>query len=76
MLGYANAVRAYSYAHFGEGRGSILLDNVRCVGTETELADCPHLPWGQHNCRHYEDAGVACTSKLSNKLYATALYDD
>ena len=76
MLGYANAVRAYSYAHFGEGRGSILLDNVRCVGTETELADCYHLPWGQHNCRHYEDAGVACTSKLSNKLYTTALYDD
>ena len=63
MLGFKDAVRAYSYATFGQGKGRIWLDNVRCVGTETELGDCPHLSWGTHNCQHYEDAGVACTSK-------------
>lgn len=63
MLGFKAAVRAYSYAAFGQGRGPIILDDVRCVGSETELSDCQHLGWGSHNCHHYEDAGVACTSE-------------
>ena len=45
---------------FTNGVGQIWLDNVQCVGTETTLASCPHLPFGQHNCAHVEDAGVRC----------------
>lgn len=44
-----------------------MLDNVRCVGTENELSECAHLPFGTHNCHHNEDAGVACTSTLTNR---------
>ena len=51
-------------AHFGEGQGPIYLDNVRCTGLELELALCPNLGFGTHNCRHREDAGVSCTSEL------------
>ena len=36
----------------------ILLDDVRCTGTEERLIDCPV---GQYNCTHSEDAGVICT---------------
>ena len=43
-----------------DGTGSIFLDNVRCVGTETRLMACPANPVGSHNCGHSEDAGVTC----------------
>ena len=64
MLGYTNAIQAYSNAYFGQLTGPILLDNVQCTGQESELGDCQHLPWGQHNCVHGEDAGVSCTSEF------------
>lgn len=51
---------AYSNARFGQGMGDIFLDNVRCVGTETMLGDCPANPIGSHNCVHNDDAGVGC----------------
>ncbi len=50
-------------AYFGVARGPIYLDNVRCAGTEYELSECSHQGFTNHNCRHSEDAGVACTSK-------------
>ena len=51
-----------STARFDEGRGPIWLDNVECNGAERLLLDCPHQGLGLHNCRHYEDAGVICSS--------------
>ena len=63
MLGYTNAIQAYTSAYFGQLTGPIHLDNVQCTGQERELGDCQHLPWGLHNCVHGEDAGVACTSE-------------
>ncbi|XP_038068391.1 scavenger receptor cysteine-rich domain-containing group B protein-like isoform X2 [Patiria miniata] len=38
----------------------ILLDEVRCVGDEGRLAECPHNGWGVHNCGHYEDVAIRC----------------
>ena len=54
---------AYSFARFGPGTGSIWLDNVHCVGTETRLISCPHNAIGSHNCVHSEDASVSCQRK-------------
>ena len=47
-------------AAFGMGTGPILLDNVRCNGSEQTLSSCPHQGIRIHNCDHTEDAGVIC----------------
>ena len=54
---------AIQSAFFGQGTGSIFLDNVSCRGSETRLIDCPSNPVGIHNCVHSEDAGVRCRNR-------------
>ena len=57
-LGYA--VNASSNAFYGQGSGQIWLDDVNCVGTELNIAQCSHRGWGTHNCNHGRDASVEC----------------
>ena len=51
-----------SRAAYGQGTGSIFLDDVQCAGTENRLLDCTTRTVGTHNCAHSEDAGVTCTT--------------
>ncbi|MGH0141401.1 UNVERIFIED_CONTAM: hypothetical protein FKN15_075276 [Acipenser sinensis] len=60
QLGYTGEAKARSMAYFGEGKGPIHLDDVRCSGQESSLSECEARRGGQHNCRHSEDAGVIC----------------
>ena len=64
---------AISFAFFGQGTGSIWLDDVQCVGTETRLIDCPHNAIGSHNCVHSEDASVRCQSMYHFITYLSSL---
>ena len=64
QLGYGSATAAPGNAHFGQGSGPILFDDVACIGTEARLIDCSHPGIGVHNCGHTEDAGVVCDSGL------------
>lgn len=57
---------AFSNARFGQGTGTITLDNVACTGTEAMLFDCPHNGLEMHNCVHSEDASVRCDQ---NRMY-------
>ncbi|CAB4038510.1 partial [Paramuricea clavata] len=60
QLGYLNAVRALQGGFVPDGSGRIWLDDVACNGNEQRLSTCLHNPWGNHDCRHSEDAGVEC----------------
>ena len=43
-------------AHFGQGSGSILMDDVACSGSEETLISCSSVTY--HDCQHREDASV------------------
>jgi len=45
---------------FGSVTGSILLDNVHCIGNETSIDDCPHNDVGVHDCDHSQDVALSC----------------
>ncbi|XP_070612726.1 neurotrypsin isoform X2 [Erythrolamprus reginae] len=61
QLGFGGVAKSWSQAHFGEGSGPVLLDEVRCTGNELSIEQCLKSSWQEHNCGHKEDAGVSCT---------------
>ena len=61
-LGYIRAADAPRFAAYGLGSGPIWYDNVACTGSELNLTECSSNGRGSHNCEHFEDAGVICTS--------------
>lgn len=61
LLGCGRALGAPGRSPFGPGSGPILLDDVRCAGSEKTLLECAHAALGAHNCSHEEDAGVVCS---------------
>ncbi|RXM95604.1 Scavenger receptor cysteine-rich domain-containing group B protein [Acipenser ruthenus] len=60
QLSCGDATAAREEAYFGQGSGTIFLDNVKCRGKESSLLHCSHIRWDAHNCNHSEDAGVTC----------------
>ena len=44
----------------GTSDQAIVLDDVRCTGGQSALAECRHRGWGVHNCKHAEDVGIRC----------------
>ena len=64
QLGYRGAITAHQSAHFGQGSGQILLDDLRCTGREASLLECSHNGINDHNCGHHEDASVTCECDL------------
>ncbi|ROI15112.1 Deleted in malignant brain tumors 1 protein [Anabarilius grahami] len=64
QLQCGSAISAPPSAAFGQGSGSIWLDDVGCSGGEGKLTQCSHRGLGTHNCNNGEDAGVVCSGDL------------
>ena len=66
QLGFSGTSVAFSNAYFGAGSSNqpIWLDDVNCLGTETNVGQCLSGGWGIHNRVHLEDAGVRCSGEL------------
>ncbi|KAK6195640.1 hypothetical protein SNE40_001026 [Patella caerulea] len=62
-LGFPDGGSGVQKARFGQGTGTIFLDDVACEGDEVKLEDCKMNPQiGGHDCDHGEDAGVICNA--------------
>ncbi|PVD39515.1 hypothetical protein C0Q70_02149 [Pomacea canaliculata] len=64
-FGVSNTPEVHGNAFYGQGTLPILLDEVACSGSETNIFDCRHNVVGQHDCSHSEDVGVDCLPALS-----------
>ncbi|XP_052763243.1 scavenger receptor cysteine-rich type 1 protein M160-like [Mya arenaria] len=66
MLGFSGKnAKAHFGAYYGEGQGNIVVDELRCVGTEEDISECKSSDWlSQTDCNHNEDAAVECFSEL------------
>ena len=49
------------------GTGDILLDEVACSGTETNIGACPHNAWEVHDCTHNDDVSIRCGPPVTGK---------
>ncbi|WAR17670.1 DMBT1-like protein, partial [Mya arenaria] len=61
--------RVYGHAHYGQGSGQIVIDELGCGGKETDVMFCMSSPWLTHGCTHAQD-----TSAVANVYTAFLLY--
>ena len=64
MLFFAGAF-SRGRAYYGQGTGTIWLDQVQCGGYETNILDCITSSIGIEDCTHAQDASVVCTTSKS-----------
>ncbi|XP_028407299.1 deleted in malignant brain tumors 1 protein-like [Dendronephthya gigantea] len=64
QLGYQDVARVFrggsNYVPSGSGR--IWLQNIKCTGSEHNIASCFHRGWGVTYCSHSTDVGVECST--------------
>ena len=69
LLNTSGGAISHTSSFFGRGDGVVLLDSIRCAGTEARLIDCTTGSSVASYCSlHYYDAGVTCVGKSDNIL--------
>ena len=62
MAGFSKGAESYKHgSRLGNNGGdNILLDQVKCAGSEQDVFDCPHGGLGNEDCTSEEWFGVTC----------------
>ena len=63
QLGFGSSFASIDF-NVSAGSGPILMDNVNCSNSETNLLACSHSGFENHNCEHEDDVGVTCRQQL------------
>ena len=66
MLFTTGAVPLNTDVYYGGGEGPILLDELCCNGTESNLLECVHAGIGIHSCSASNVAAVQCLGMYKN----------
>ncbi|XP_052263309.1 neurotrypsin-like [Dreissena polymorpha] len=50
---------------YGQGSGNLIVEDLKCNGTETDIDECASYPWKENSAKqpcnsHYYDVGVNC----------------
>ncbi|KAM9355266.1 lysyl oxidase homolog 3B isoform 1-T1 [Pholidichthys leucotaenia] len=59
-LGFGSAKEALTGARMGQGMGPIYMNEVKCLGEERSIWNCPYKNITSEDCQHMEDAAVRC----------------
>ncbi|XP_051237659.1 lysyl oxidase homolog 3B isoform X1 [Dicentrarchus labrax] len=60
-LGFGSAKEALTGARMGQGMGPIYMNEVKCLGQEKSIWNCPFKNITSEDCQHMEDAAVRCS---------------
>ncbi len=76
QLGCGTVLEVKSAAYFGQGSGTVWMNNLNCFGNESTLMSCSYNA-SPNRCGHEKDAGVICGCKCQgfhfSKLGNTAM---
>ena len=61
QLGYPDAVAALTSARYDQSTALILIENMQCLGNESDFFACAHSGISDHTCEHDQYAVVECT---------------
>ncbi|XP_075963432.1 lysyl oxidase homolog 3B [Anarhichas minor] len=59
-LGFGSAKEALTGGRMGQGMGPIYMNEVKCIGHEKSIWNCPFKNITSEDCQHVEDAAVRC----------------
>ncbi|XP_037341794.2 lysyl oxidase homolog 3B isoform X2 [Pungitius pungitius] len=59
-LGFGSAKEALTGGRMGQGMGPIYMNEVKCLGQEKSIWNCPFKNITSEDCQHVEDAAVRC----------------
>ncbi|XP_060607114.1 deleted in malignant brain tumors 1 protein-like [Ruditapes philippinarum] len=65
---------AYYGAHFGDGEGNVVIEDLQCNGYENHISKCASKTWLSNGCDHSRDVGVDCYAYRYD-LYTTGSYN-
>ncbi|XP_067098885.1 lysyl oxidase homolog 3B isoform X2 [Osmerus mordax] len=61
-LGFGSAKEALTGARMGQGMGPIHMNEVKCLGQEKSIWNCPYKNITSEDCQHLEDAAIICNT--------------